>query len=339
MNKLVKGLLFILGLGLVIWLFWRAGPARIWGVVRSLGGWAPLLLLPYGLVYLIDTVGWRLAFGRDWPRGFPFAKLLRIRWAGEAVNNLVPSGYLGGEPVKVYLLRKCGISGWLGTRSVVISKTVQVLGQVLFIGLGAFLGGLQLPLSSPMRKAMWTIAGIAPVVLLVLIAVQYFGFLKTLGRLARLSPRLRQWFDRHRDQVGKADAEIRSFYHQQPGAFLMSAAAYLAGWLCDSIEILLMGAIFGWPLDWSRAIAIESFIGVAKGLGAFVPASVGVQESGVVLLFRAFGLTSTEALAYALIRRVRELLYALVGMGLLWSQEASFKRLKATIGSDSITRL
>jgi uncharacterized membrane protein YbhN (UPF0104 family) len=120
---------------------------------------------------------------------------------------------------------------------------------------------------------------------------------------------------------------------------LLSAGAYFAGWLCDSIEIWLVSAILGWPLDWSQAIAIESFIGVAKALGTFVPASVGVQESGVVLLFGAFGLTSTEALAYALIRRVRELLYALVGMGLLWSQEASLKRLKTRIGSDSITSL
>jgi glycosyltransferase 2 family protein len=335
MSKLLKGLLLVLGLGLVIWLFWRADPGRVWGLVKSLGWWAPLLLLPYGLVYLVDTAGWRFAFGRDRPRQITFGQLMRIRWAGEAVNNLVPSGYLGGEGVKVYLLRKAGVSGWIGATSVVVSKTVQILAQVMFIGLGAFLGGMHLAVGSPMRSAMWTVAGIAWMVLLVLIGVQYYGFLKTVGRLSRLSKRLRRWFEQHQERVREVDGEIRSFYHRQPGWFLVSVMAYFTGWLCDAIEIWLVSLILGWPLDWTQAIAIESFVGVAKALGTFVPASVGVQESGVVLLFQAFGLTSTEALAYALIRRVRELVYALVGMGLLWSQEASFKRLKARIGSDT----
>jgi glycosyltransferase 2 family protein len=335
MSKLFRGLLLVLGLGLVVWLFWRADPGRVWEVVRSLGWWAPLLLLPYGVVYVVDTGGWRFAFGRDWPRHLTFGQLLRIRWAGEAVNNLVPSGYLGGEAVKVYLLRKAGVSGWTGATSVVVSKTVQILAQVMFIGLGAFLGGMHLPAGSPVRQAMWSVAGLALVVLVVLIGMQYYGFLKTVGRLSRLSRRLRQWFEQHHVRVREVDGEIRSFYHRQPGWFLLSVVAYFAGWLCDSIEIWLVSLILGWPLDWTQAIAIESFVGVAKALGTFVPASVGVQESGVVLLFQAFGLTSTEALAYALIRRVRELVYALVGMGLLWSQEASFQRLQARIGSDT----
>jgi putative membrane protein len=339
MSRFLKGLLLVVGLGLVVWLFWRADPGRVWEVVKSLGWWAPLILLPYALVYVLDTIGWRFAFGSDWPSRLAFGQLLRIRWAGEAVNNLVPSGYLGGEAVKVYLLRKAGVSGWVGTTSVVVSKTVQILAQVMFIALGAFLGGLHLPAGSPVRQALWAIAGIALAVLTLLIGVQYFGFLETLGRLAKTFPRMRVWFEQHEHQVRTVDSGIRGFYHQQPGWFLLSVTAYLAGWLCDSIEIWLVSVILGWPVDWTQAIAIESFIGVAKALGTFVPASVGVQESGVVLLFRVFGLTSTEALAYALIRRVRELLYALVGMGLLWSQEASFKRLEESTASDTHTSL
>jgi hypothetical protein len=50
--------------------------------------------------------------------------------------------------------------------------------------------------------------------------------------------------------------------------------------------------------------------------------------------FRAFGLGSTEALAYALIRRARELVYALVGLAFLWRQEASFRQLKARVSSE-----
>jgi putative membrane protein len=330
MSRFVRDILLVLGFGLVVWLFWRANPAQVWSVLKSLGGWVPLLLLPYAVVYLLDTAGWRCAFGRHWPQNLSFARLIRIRWAGEAVNNLIPSGYLGGEAVKVHLLREAGVSGWTGTTSVVVSKTVQILTQVLFIALGAFLGGLHLPDGSPVRQGMWAVAALAGAVLVLLIAVQWLGFLETLGRFARLSRRLHAWFERHRAQARAVDDGIRGFYQREPGWFALAAGFYLAGWLCDAVEIWLVSRILGWPLGWTEALAIESFIGVAKALGTFVPGSVGVQESGVVLLFRAFGLTSTEALAYALIRRVRELLYALVGLGFLWSQKTGFKRLKQT---------
>jgi len=53
---------------------------------------------------------------------------------------------------------------------------------------------------------------------------------------------------------------------------------------------------------------------------------MGVQESGVLLLFHLFGLPAPVGVAYALIRRGRELFYVLVGGALLFSEEASFKR-------------
>jgi uncharacterized membrane protein YbhN (UPF0104 family) len=96
--------------------------------------------------------------------------------------------------------------------------------------------------------------------------------------------------------------------------------------------------LLGWPIDPASAIAIESFISVAKALGTFIPASLGVQESGVVLLFRGFGLTATEALAYALLRRLREGIYALVGLGLLWSEESSLRRLHEKLQQDASNR-
>ena len=339
MRQRLKPLLLLLGFGVVLGLFWQADLRGIWQVLQSLGPWAPVVLLPYGLVYLMDTLGWRLTFGSHWPRHLSFARLIRIRWAGESVNNLVPSGYLGGEAVKVYLLHQRGVAVGTGTTSVVISKTVQTLAQVLFIGLGALLGGVYLPAGSALRPAMWATTGSALAVLLLLIGVQYLGFFQTISRAAALSKRLRVWCERHRQVIQGVDAGIRSFYHRQPGWFLLSGAAYFTGWLCDAIELWLVSLWLGWPLDWPRAVAIEAFIGVAKALGSFVPASLGVQESGVVLLFRGFGLASNEALAYALLRRAREFIYALVGISLLYREEANLKRLKARIEQEAMSSL
>lgn len=328
-----------MGIGLIVGLVWRADPILVWAVVVSLGPWAPVLLLPYGLVYLLDTAGWRLVFGRDWPAGLSFAQLIRIRWAGEAVNNLVPSGYLGGEAVKVYLLHRAGVSGVTATTSVVVSKTVQILTQVLFIGLGACLGAMHLPVGSPVSRGMWLTAGAAFAVLLGLFALQRWGVFRALSRLASVSRRWRAWLARYEDRLRQVDAAAWSFYRREPRAFGLGATAYFLGWLGDTVEIWVVSRWLGWEINWSEAIAIEAFIGVAKALGTFVPASLGVQESGVVLLFRAFGLTATEAMAYALIRRARELVYALAGLGWLWLLETNLRRLKSRIRENQDTLL
>jgi uncharacterized membrane protein YbhN (UPF0104 family) len=142
---------------------------------------------------------------------------------------------------------------------------------------------------------------------------------------------LRPWLSRHEARLRQVDASVGSFYGREPRAFALSTIAYFLGWLGDTVEIWVVSAWLGWGIPWSQAIVIEAFIGVSKALGSFVPASLGVQESGVVLLFKTFGLTSTEALAYALIRRARELAYALAGLCLLWTQEHSLSRLKNAI--------
>lgn len=334
MRKALRLLLLALGVGLVAGLFWHADPAGVWRLVVSLGWTAPLFLCPYGLVYLLDTLGWRLTFGARLPPPLTFRRLIRIRWAGEAVNALVPSGYLGGEAVKVYLLHQAGISGWTGTTSVVVSKTVQIVAQVLFIGLGALLGAMHLPPESPYRPAFWAITAIAAGVLLLLVGVQSYGFFRSLRGVAAWCQPWRRWFERHRERLQEVDDAIRSFYRSDPRWLVFSTGAYFAGWLGDTLEIWLVSALLGWPIDWPRAAAMEAFIGVAKALGTFIPASIGVQESGVVLLFRAFGLTPSQALAYALLRRARELVYAFVGLALLWTQESSLKLLKRKINAD-----
>jgi hypothetical protein len=84
--------------------------------------------------------------------------------------------------------------------------------------------------------------------------------------------------------------------------------------------------LLGLRLSWTEAIAIEAFISVAKGVGFFVPGALGVQESGVMLLFKIFGLPTPIALVYAVIRRGRDLVFVLIGGILLYSEEASFRK-------------
>jgi glycosyltransferase 2 family protein len=313
------------GLALFVWFVHRTGVDTISRAFATLGWSAPLILLPYALVYLLDTVGWRLSFGCALPKAISFGTLFRIRWAGESLNNVVPSAYLGGEAVKVYLLHKRGLPVADGAASVIIGKTAQVLAEVIFIGFGAVAGSFILPADSPARAGMFAIAGAATALVAMLFWLQHRGIFSTLLALTgRLRMRIRALTSRA-ESLRQLDRRIFDFYRDDQRRFLSGVTLYLAGWIADSMEILLVSHLLAMPLDWSQALAFEAFISVAKALGVFAPAALGVQESGVIFLFYLFGLPQALGVSYAIIRRARELTFVLIGGALLYAEEPALR--------------
>lgn len=333
----LKGIVLALGLGWFGWFIYQAGPAEIFKNMSRLGWLMPVVLMPYFLVYVLDTGGWYLAFGRYAAVRPAYRTLFRVRWAGESVNNVIPSGSVGGEALKVYLLHKRGFSGLTAGTSVVVSKTCQVLAQAFFIGLGALSAMTQLPAGAGARTGMLLITLAAFGVAGLIFLLQRRGMFGTLhALLARFSIRIRA-FETNLPKLRKLDEQTYAFYHRDRGLFFRSTAVFMMGWLADAVEIYVVCHLLGLALAWREAVAIESFISVAKGVGIFVPGALGVQESGVVLLFEIFGLPVPVAVTYAILRRGRELFYILVGGALLYSEETSFKRVLAQTAKESLT--
>lgn len=313
MKLALRLLLGALGLALFVWFVYRAGPGEIANAFARLGWLAPLALLPFAVVYFFDTLGWRLAFGNEPPRGIGFGTLMRIRWAGEAINNVFASAYIGGEAVKVHFLQKRGVPTMSAASSVVAGKTAQISAQVIFLGIGALAGAANLPGDSPARFGMLAITCAALVVVALLFWLQQRGMFSMLLALAKRFRFQTKRLAARAESLRRLDQRIFDFYRHDQRHFLLSTLAYLAGWMSDTLEILLVSHLLGIPVDWSQALAIEAFISVAKALGIFVPGALGVQEAGVVFLFLLFGLSPTLAVSYAIIRRGRDVVYALIG--------------------------
>lgn len=321
----LRWMVLALGLGGFAWFIHRAGPGEIFANVGRLGWWTPVVLAPYFLVYLWDTLGWFLAFGRYAEVRPAFLTLFRVRWAAESINSIIPSAYLGGEALKVYLLQRRGFPALTASTSVVTSKTCQILAEALFLGLGALAALTLLPAKAGARAGMMLVALAAFGLAGFLFLLQRRGMFGSLQALAsRLSLRRPAW-EKSRESLRRLDEQIYAFYRHDRVRFIQTTAAFLAGWLSDSLEVYVVCHLLGFPLAWTAAIAIEAFIAVAKAVGFLVPGAWGVQESGIVLLFALFGLPAPIAVAYAIIRRGRELCYVLAGGALLYSEEVSLR--------------
>ena len=299
---------------------------------RGLGWLGLLVLIPYAVVFTIDTIGWTFTFGPTALKGIPFRTVWSIRLIGEAINNVIPSMYVGGETAKVYLLKRRGVTVMAATSAAVRSKTAQSVAQSTFVALGAAVTAYSLPDAAAATK--WAFAGIALLgvtITILLFKIQKRGIFTTLmGWVRKLGFKLKSLVAKE-EKIRELDDEIYVFYNRDKKHFRRCTATYLVGWIFDTVEIMVVAHLLGVDMAWSDAFAMEAFISVARGFNVFVPGSLGVQEFGIVGLFTLFGYGPDLGMVYAIVRRGRDVIFAGLGWALLYLGEASWKGMREEI--------
>jgi glycosyltransferase 2 family protein len=326
---MLRLLLFLLGSATLGVLIWHIGPARIMEAAAGLGPAAILvILLPSAAMYAFEAWGWRVTLGEA-GRHVGFGRLFAIRSAGEVVNMTTPMAYVGGEPLKAYLLKDHGVPMVDGLASVVTAKTTMTLAEILFILLGIALwfaagpGGASS--TFPATAAAVTIA-----LLLfgtgVFIAVQRRGlFTGLLGVLRAVGLRL-GFLEAREAQLEALDRTILEFYSRDPRRFAASTGWFFLGWLAEAAEVYAILYYLHGPPAAAVAVAIAALSVLIKGATFFIPASVGAQEGGNLVLLVAQGYTELTGITFALLRRLRELVWIAIGLVCLAAVRAAIPR-------------
>jgi putative membrane protein len=308
MRYLRLGLL-ALGAGLLIMLIKDNDPAAVFASISQLS-WRLLIVLcfPMILVAACDTLGWRFAFSRD---RVAFPTLVSARLAGEAINLTTPTATVAGEAVKAWLLRgRVPLEESLP--SLIVAKTTIIVAQGVFLLVGLVLAGLALPPRTPLLAGMQWALLVEVIVLTVFVAAQVRGIL---GWSARLLDRFWPMGGlSHGDALHRADAALGHFYRREPGRLLLSIFWHLMAWLLGAVETFLILHFVGWPVSLTTATVIEAFTTAIRLATFLVPASLGVLEGGVIVVFAALGLAPSAGLSLALVRRMREATWVAVGL-------------------------
>jgi uncharacterized protein (TIRG00374 family) len=311
--------LLLLGVGVLCGLMIHIGPVVLAAALGSLGVNLLWILLPSAAVYLLDTLGWRYTLGRHADK-IRYDRLFMTRMAGEAVNYTTPGLYLGGEPMKAYLLSRHHVPLVDGMASVVTAKTTMTFAEVVFVMIGVGLSATLLNRSTDLLLPSLLGLGLLGFGVGLFLVVQRMGlFIGLLRVLERLGVKV-AWLKAREHKLLALDDAIRGFYSRDRRGFLLAFLSFFAGWLVGAVEVYLILYFLGTPVDWLTAIAIEALAVFAKGGTAFIPGSIGGQEAGTVLVFVAFGLTSATGVTFAIVRRIREIFWIAFGLWALGMQ-------------------
>src|SRR5258708_34099030 len=80
----------------------------------------------------------------------------------------------------------------------------------------------------------------------------------------------------------------------------------MISWLLGGVEVMLALYLVGVSVDLREGLIIESLGQALRAVGFAVPASLGVQEGGYVLICGVLGISPQAAIELSLLKRVRE---------------------------------
>lgn len=315
---MLKLLFLIIGLAALVGMVVHIGLASLLQTLSQLGFWPlTVILLPMVLVYGLEAWGWRVTLGAQQARLVGFPRLFGIRMAGESVNVTTPTAYVGGEPLKAYLLKRYGVPIVDGLASVVTAKTTMTLAQVLFILLGLALAFWIIGDSERHWLAMLVSLGVLAFGVGLFVLLQRYGIGMGVLAVLRACGIHLTFLEARRSQLQELDATIRNFYAGHRGRFYLALATFFVAWMAETLEVYAILYFLQVDVDIVASISIAALTVFIKGGTFFIPGSLGAQEGGYTLLLMSFGYTEVTGLTFALIRRFREILWILVGLACL----------------------
>ena len=278
------------------------------------------LLFFYPVIFALDTLGWIYAFPTKLPKRVPFSGIYAIRIIGETLNAVVPfSASLGGEPVKAQLLRqRYDIALSDGYASILIVHTTFWASLNIFVIGGILVTLKTLPLPPVLLNSVLVFLVTLGIAAALLIIGLHLGIFK---RVHAFGEKWKWWGALSLDKSKKfmeLDQDIRRFFTADPKRFILSTIFNFLGWFVGAFEVFYMAKILGMPIGMAEAWLFEAMIQVLRIITFFIPSSIGAQEGGIVFIFQQFGFAQPLGLTFAIIRRLREIVW--IGFGLLlWS--------------------
>ena len=318
LGRVLRYLYFAFGIGILLLVLIDVDFGAVFDSLERFG-WLgfSLVLGIYLIAFWVDSLSWLLAI-KTAPISWLWSwRAFSTRIAGEAYNALIPAAGIGGEPIKADILkRRFGVHLKLGSASLIIAKTVNMIALIAFLGLGfTMVQGMEI-----LTYSIKTMALTGLTILIVgTAAIFLFQRYKLTSRLAYSlsnsnSP---DWFRRSLVHLEDIDRIFIDFYKNNGRRFKWALFLAFSNWLLGAAEIYLILNFLGYSIDWTEAWVIEAATQLTRTAAFFIPAAIGVQEGTFVFICGLLTGNPTLGIATALIRRAREILW--IGAGVIFA--------------------
>jgi glycosyltransferase 2 family protein len=313
--RFLKYAIFVIGMIALAMLAIRAGMDEVLKTLAALGwgGFVLISLLHVPVIVVMGLAWWVIGRGLARPGIFVAARLVR-----DAVAELLPFSQIGGylSGLRAMHLQSAQVLG--AALSMVGDLNAEFTAKLPYILTAILALMVVLPGNYLIRPIFLALILIAAGLLAVFLARKRLiaGFERAAARMVR------RWLP----QYGEVPLDLGRYFARD--RFLPACAIHLVMWFFGTLEAWVTFRLMGVHVSVVEALVIDSLGTSFRTLGFFVPAAVGVQEAGYVLMGMLFGLPPAQGIAFSLARRARDLAIGVPGLG-FWQflEVKSFKAL------------
>jgi len=312
-NKIIMFTLFVVGLSLFIYFLYKFGTEAM-NIIKLninfyyLGLFMFIVLIsfvPYVMRYkvILDSFGTKISL----------FTLIKQTIAGSAVSYVTPASRLGGEPVRIYMLKKeCDIDYETGTSSIILDKFVEILGSVLYgvIGFILLISLIGVPLYFRIIFGSVILLGFGLLFFVYYKSKKDKNIFFTLIRLFRLNK-----FIKLKESVKRIDVKIGNFFKYKKKILLKSFMYYLISGLFFIVQFKFLLLSIGFDASLFQLVLIINIWGLLNFVPT--PSSLGFLEAGQATLFNLMQGNSAEGLAMVLLLRGGYVFIACIGFFIL----------------------
>jgi len=297
----------------------RAGVADIIDGIQRVGWGLVLILGLAGLRFLIRAECWRLCLPPTVV--FPLPRAFAAFLAGDAVGNITPLGLLASEPTKVLLTRH-HLAPREAIASLAVENFIYAASVLAMVGIGLVVLMTNVPL--PRSWIAGSLAALVAMLAGTAIAIRAMRGTWDPARGSR--PRWRERLAEIRDEAVRfSGGHPRRLWRVFALDLLFHALAVV------EVFVTLQWLLGNRSPTFVQAIVFEALNRVVTAVFKFVPFRVGIDEASAGALAPLLSVNPAAGVALAVVRKVRNLFWATIGLAFLAVHPAETTKVTKTI--------
>ena len=294
----------LVGAALFGWVIVHVGPQAILQQLKVIRIALPVLVILSLCRLLLQTAAWSAALsgaGISVPR----RKLIGIRLASQSMGYLTVLGPLLSEPMKIKLLGS--------SPAPAIAATLLDNGVYWFTATLTAIAGCVCAVFLAVRGShyLWSVAAVTVLTVALFLIARRKPILTGIARA--LGKRCPSWLTR----AEAIERSIRNYRVEHPA---LVGRMFWIGAACQlllAFEVIIVLWSLRLPIHVATVLGIEGLTRVMKMVSGWVPARLGADEGGAMSAFMLAGFSPVFGLTLALTRRMRDLLWSLLGIAWL----------------------
>ena len=309
MKKAHLGAAFV-AIALFVWVLAHLGLSTLMEQLKAMRIALPIVLALSLLRLLLQSMNWSASLkGEQVSVNIP--KLAGARLAGQSIGYLTVLGPVISEPLKIKLL---GTSTDATVTATFLDNGVYWFTSALL----AILGLASLPFVAVHGAVYHSIPAVLVLALMIFVITRRSPILS--GVVRALGNKTPSWLLR----AEQFESSIRRYRVNQPALVRRMFWTDVACQALVASEVVVVLWALHLSIHFLAILVIEGVTRGLKMLSGWIPARLGSDEGGAISAFALIGFSPMLGLALALTRRVRDLLWALVGIVWLgWSSRAT----------------